>query len=208
MLDRTKLFDAIREIKSAGVKSNNPRLTQADVNRINRILDGVEPALAGSMKTSKVGIDLIHKYETFQENAYPDPGSRNGLPVTIGWGSTSDLDGNPIKLGTRWTREMGDAKFAQDLAEFEEGVNRLIGSAPTTQNQFDALVSLAYNVGLDIDEDTRAEGLGDSTLLRKHLAGDYAGAAREFSKWVFNDGKRLRGLERRRADEAALYSKE
>ena len=82
----------------------------------------------------------------------------------------------------------------------------LLAGAATTQGQFDALVSFAYNVGLDIDDDTAAEGLGDSTLLRKHKAGDYAGAKAEFLKWVKNDGVVMKGLTRRRAAEAALYA--
>lgn len=192
------LFDAIREIKGSG-------LTQAEVDRINRILAGTVHSAAQGMRTSRRGIDLIHSFENFQAKAYKDPGSANGLPITIGWGSTSDEQGRPIKLGDVWTRERADARFLQDLREFEIGVNTLLHGKPTTQNQFDALVSFAYNVGLDIDEDDKAEGLGDSTLLRKHLAGDYAGARAAFSSWVFNDGKRMRGLERRRAAEAALY---
>jgi lysozyme len=67
----------------------------------------------------------------------------------------------------------------------------------TTQSQFDALVSFAYNVGLS--------ALNDSTLLRLHKAGDYAGAKAQFARWDKNDGKVIKGLARRRAAEAALY---
>ena len=99
----------------------------------------------------------------------------------------------------------GVSPFARDIAAFETGVNLLLDGKPTTQAQFDALVSFAYNVGLDIDDDTIAEGLGDSTLLKKHLAGDYAGAQAAFASWKYNDGKVMNGLVRRRAAEAALY---
>lgn len=199
------LFDTIKAIIAdrLDIHVARVRLTQAEVDAVNRALF---PAVAGEpRRVSAKGVELIHRYESLRLDAYPDPGSRNGLPVTIGWGSTSDLNGKPIQLGARWTKEQADAKFAQDLARFEAGVSQLIGDAPTSQAQFDALVSFAYNVGLDIDDDTKAEGLGDSTLLKHHVAGDYAGAAAEFGKWVFNDGKRLRGLERRRADEADMY---
>ena len=192
------LFDAVRAIKGKA-------LTMADVDLINRALMREVTTAAGGMKTSQRGRDLIHGFETCVLKAYKDPGSRNGLPITNGWGSTTDLQGRPIQLGAIWTREYADAVFARDLAAFETGVNMLLQGKPTTQAQFDALVSFAYNVGLDIDDDTVAEGLGDSTLLRKHLAGDYAGAQAAFASWKFNDGKVMNGLIRRRAAEAALY---
>lgn len=193
------LFDAIRHIKGA-------KLTQADVNLVNRAL-GVDMAevATGGMRASHKAIDLIHSFESLRLTAYPDPGSANGLPITNGWGSTTDLNGEPIKLGAVWTKDYADAVFARDLAAFETGVNLLLGGKPTTQDQFDALVSFAYNVGLDIDDDDKAEGLGDSTLLKKHLRGDYAGAKAAFGSWIYNDGKKMNGLIRRRAAEAALY---
>lgn len=155
------------------------------------------------MKTSAAGIALIHSFEKCVLFAYPDPGSRSGDPWTVGWGST----GPDIRKGTIWTQKQADDRFAADLIRFEDGVTKLLAGAPTTQNQFDALVSFAYNVGLDIDTDTTAEGLGDSTLLRKHKAGDFAGAQAQFAAWNKNDGKVMKGLVRRRAAEAALYGK-
>ena len=182
------LFDAIRDIKGLP-------LTQAEVDRINRILS---PPAPSSRKVSERGIDLIHSFESLNLTAYPDPGSRDGLPVTIGFGSTSDLEGRPINLGTVWTRAQADAKFAQDLERFETGVAEAIGDAPTTQSQYDAMVSLAYNIGL--------AAFRKSTLLRKHKAGDHVGAQAQFGAWVMNDGKRMNGLVRRRAAEAGLYA--
>ena len=159
------------------------------------------PSQGLGLRTSQRGIDLIHSFETCKLEAYPDPGSKDGHPWTIGWGST----GSGISRGVRWTQEQCDERFKRDLAKFEDGVTRLLAGAPTTQNQFDALVSLAYNIGLDEDADTIAEGLGDSSLLRRHKAGDYERAADAFGSWVFNDGRKMRGLERRRAAEEAMY---
>lgn len=195
------LFDAVRQIKGAP-------LTQADVDLVNRALLGVVQAASPSGSgrgVSKRGIDLVHSFEQRREIAYKDPGSKNGLPITNGWGSTSDLQGRAIPLGAKWSEQYADAKFAQDAAKFEIGVNTLLAGAPTTQNQFDALFSFAYNVGLDLNKNGKAEGLGESTLLRKHLAGDFAGAKAEFAKWNKNDGAVMNGLTRRRAAEAALY---
>lgn len=149
------------------------------------------------MNASQRAIDLIHSMESFEAKAYKDPGSKDGLPITIGWGATSDLFGKPIKLGTVWSRETADAKFAQDLGKFERGVLKALNGSPVTQGQFDALVALAYNVGV--------AALTTSTLLKLHKAGDHAGAKAQFGRWVRNDGKIMRGLVRRRAAEAAMY---
>jgi lysozyme len=149
------------------------------------------------LRASRRAIDLIHSMESFEAKAYPDPGSKNGLPVTIGWGSTSDLNGNPIKLGTVWSRETADAKFAQDLRKFETGVLKALDGALVTPNQFDAMVSLAYNIGV--------RAFTGSTVVRKHKAGDYAGAKAAFAMWNKNDGKVMNGLVRRRASEAEMY---
>lgn len=201
MTDTKSLFDAVRTIKGSA-------LTQADVDLINKALMGeVVKAHTAGMRSSPVGVSFIHSFEKLRLVPYKDPGSANGLPITCGWGTTRDEDGKPIRLGsTPWTREKADRLFARDLAMTEQGVNMLLQGKPTTQGQFDALVSFAYNVGLDIDDDNTAEGLGDSTLLRKHLAGDYAGAKAQFAAWNKNDGKVMNGLVRRRAGEAALYA--
>jgi lysozyme len=194
--DDKELFAVIRRLLGRG-------LTQPEVDEVNRALYR-KVVGAPERRTSAKGIGLIHGFESCKLTAYKDPGP-TGLPITIGWGSTTDENGKPISLGTSWTQERADARFRLDLAKFEQGVSLLLGDTPTAQGQFDALVSFAYNVGLDIDNDTTAEGLGDSSLLRKHKAGDHAGAAAEFAKWNKAKGQVLRGLTRRRAAEAELY---
>ncbi len=152
-------------------------------------------------RTSPHGISLMHYFETCKLRAYPDPGSKNGEPWTIGWGHT----GPEVKPGLEWTQQQADSVFVDDLRRFERDVLSLV-KVPLTQGQFDALVSFAYNVGSDIDADTIPEGLGDSTLLRKLNASDYAGAAIEFLKWNKNDGKPMRGLTRRRHAEMGRFN--
>jgi len=125
--------------------------------------------------------------------AYPDPGT-GGDPWTIGWGST----GPDIKKGTVWTQQQCDSRFQEHLGQFAQGVSKALGGAATSQHQFDAMVSFAYNVGLG--------NFGSSTLLKKHKAGDYKGAAAEFARWNKAAGKVLPGLTKRRAAEAALYA--
>jgi lysozyme len=151
------------------------------------------------MEPSQACTKLIQQFEGCAKKrpdgsfeAYPDPGS-GGDPWTIGWGST----GADIKRGAVWTQQQCDDRFTEHLDEFAGKVAKLLGDAPTTQHQFDALVSIAYNVGTG--------NLGSSTLLRKHKAGDHEGAAAEFAKWNKAAGKVMAGLTRRRAAEAALY---
>ncbi|MGZ8286661.1 MAG: lysozyme [Allosphingosinicella sp.] len=118
----------------------------------------------------------------------------SGDPWTIGWGSA----GPDIGKGPVWTQQQCDDRFTSHLAEFAANVGKVLGSTPTTQSRFDAMVSFAYNVGV--------ANLAASTLLKKHKAGDYKGAAAEFARWNKAAGKVLPGLTRRRAAEAALYA--
>lgn len=200
------IFDAVRPMLDS--KGYTPERITALDRAIEEALRAAvvsipapRPSQGLGRRVSDKAIKLMHDFESCHLEAYPDPGSKDGHPWTIGWGAT----GKGIGPGVKWTQEQADARFAADLAKFEDGVTRLLGGAPTTQNQFDALVCIAYNIGLDEDADTIAEGLGDSSLLRKHKAGDYTGAAAAFASWRFNDGREMKGLVRRRAAEAALY---
>ena len=144
------------------------------------------------MTPSKECLDFIKHYEACRLKAYlPTP---NDVP-TIGWGST----GKDIHLGLVWTQWQADSRFYSDGMKVAVAVNSLIGTHPTTQHQFDALVSFTYNVG--------AQALHDSTLLREHLAGQYAAAAGQFMKWVYQNKTVLGGLLTRRGAEQAMYLK-
>lgn len=125
--------------------------------------------------------------------AYPDPGSADGRPWTIGWGST----GPDITCDSRWTQAECDARFERDIQRYCDEVARAIGNAPTSQNQFDALVAFHYNTG----------AIAGATPTKLHKAGKYAEARAEFGKWIYNNHKPMAGLRNRRAAEAALYAK-
>ena len=151
------------------------------------------------MTPSKAGIGLIQQFEGCAKKqsdgsfiAYPDPGT-GGDPWTIGWGTT----GNDVKRGLVWSQQQCDDRLTEDLAAFATRVAKVLGTAKTSQHQFDALVSFAYNVGV--------ANLQNSTLLRLHRAGDYEGAQAQFIRWNKAAGKVLNGLTRRRQAEAALY---
>jgi lysozyme len=128
--------------------------------------------------------------------AYPDPGT-GAEPWTIGWGATGrdHVHGGRIGPDTVWTQAQCDARLADDLARYAADVVAALGDAPTTQPQFDALVSFHYNTG----------AIARATLTAKHRAGDTDGAAREFARWNRAGGRVLKGLVKRRAAEAELY---
>lgn len=138
------------------------------------------------------GVALIKNAEGCVLRAYPDPAT-GGDPWTIGFGHT----GPDVHKGLVISYERANELFDQDLTKFAAEVSAMV--PVVTDTQFSALVSFAYNLGLG--------NLRSSTLLRKHNAGDYAGAAKEFGKWVNAGGRKLPGLVKRRDAEAALYLK-
>lgn len=141
------------------------------------------------MKTNQAGIDLIKSFESCRLDSYLCPAG----VWTIGWGTTKG-----VRRGMRITQDEADRLFAEDLKIYENGVAGLVNDDDSlTANQFSALVSFAYNCGLN--------ALRTSTLLRKVNAKDFAGAANEFSKWVRGGGKVLPGLVRRRNAEKELF---
>ncbi len=140
---------------------------------------------------------FVKSFERLRLAAYlPTP---NDKP-TIGWGQT----GPGIKLGMVWTKEQADAAYEAFAAKVTARLNKLLYGIPTTQGQYDALFSFAYNVGFG-SRATGASGLETSTLLRLHKASDYAGAAAQFPRWNKQAGKVLRGLTRRREAERKIY---
>lgn len=142
------------------------------------------------MSPSSKIIAFIKGFEKCKLTAYmPTPNDR----PTLGWGST----GPDIKLGMTWTQEEADERFAADLAKFSNGVQAAVGTAHTTQGQFDALVSFAYNCGIP--------ALNSSTLLKLHKAGKPEEAAEQFKRWSKQEGVELKGLVRRRLAEADIY---
>lgn len=142
------------------------------------------------MKLSQRGIDLIKQFEGYSSKAYPDPAT-GGVPWTIGYGTTKG-----VKPGMVITAQQAEKMLRDDVAKFESGVSSLI-TAPTTQGQFDAMVSLAYNIGLG--------NFGKSTLLKKHNARCYTCAADQFRVWNRANGKVMNGLTKRRAAERQVY---
>ena len=146
-----------------------------------------EPALPGKMKISAKGRDFIAGYEKMVLEVYDDG---YGYP-TVGIGHRTEL---PLK--TKITKEQALTFFEQDLAEHAEPVDTLV-KVPLTQNQYDALVSLVFNIG--------GPNFKKSTLLKKLNNLDYAGAAARFGDFNKSSGKVSKGLIKRREAERLIF---
>lgn len=140
------------------------------------------------MRISAKGLAIIKEFEGCRLTAYlPTP---NDVP-TIGYGSTKG-----VKLGDVWTQAQADAALVDDVRDAEECVTGAV-TVPLQQEEFDALVSLVFNIGCG--------AFRKSTLLRKLNDADYDGAALEFRRWDKQAGQVLAGLARRRMAEAKLF---
>ena len=140
------------------------------------------------MQVSQKCIDLVKRYEGFIPKTYVCPAGYK----TIGFGHRTDEI-------TTITEPEAENLLKKDLKKFEQGLCKMLNAEElnVTQNQFDALVSFAYNLGLS--------ALAGSTLWRLFTHGDIQGAADEFTKWIYAGGKPLEGLKRRRHAERELF---
>jgi lysozyme len=139
------------------------------------------------MKTSPAGIDLIKRCEGLRLRAY-----RDAVGVwTIGYGHTS-----ATKPGMSITAATAEALLWDDLGKFEAAITASV-DVPLNQNEFDALVSLAFNVG--------AAAVQKSQLLRRINQGNKMSAADQFLRWDHAGGKVLAGLTARRKAERELF---
>ena len=140
------------------------------------------------MKVSEEGVALIKKYEGCRLHAYKAGPTEKYY--TIGWGHYSEW----VKPDKEITQEQADALLMDDLAKFEQHVNIYNNKYHFTQNQFDALVSFAFNVG----SITQLTQKGTRTIRQISAA---------IPKYVKSGGKVLSGLVRRRIDEQKLFDR-
>ena len=138
------------------------------------------------METSKTGIELIKKYEGLRLQAYRCPAGK----LTIGYGHT----GEDVKPGMTVNKEMAEWLLKEDLMVRERAINKLV-KITLTQNQFDALISFVYNVGV--------RNFETSTLLKLINQNRMESAAEEFVKW---NKRKLPGITKRRSEEKALFN--
>ena len=140
---------------------------------------------------SPAGVALIQAFEGFSPTLYRCPAGWE----TIGYGHRVSPHEVP-RLARGISVAAAETLLHQDIARIERQIRPLLPQT-LTQGQWDALVSFAFNLG--------ARRLKHSTLRQRVLAGDHTGAAQEFLKWVYVNGKPSAGLRRRRLAEMALY---
>ena len=157
------------------------------------------------MKVSSAAIEMIKHHEGVRMRPYRCP----ALLWTVGVGHVIDPSHAAVKYEERrslpipagWDRTLTmdevDAILAQDLAKFERGVARLCPASVNHQGQFDALVSLSFNIGLG--------NVQRSSIRMRYNRGDIEGAADAFLMWTKAAGKVLTGLVKRRNDERAMF---
>lgn len=142
------------------------------------------------MRINKEGLSIIKQCEGCKLKAYLCP----SLVPTIGYGHTTG-----VKLGDVITQADADRFLLQDIKRFEQAVTALV-KVPINENQFSALVSFTFNVGVS--------NLKSSTLLKKLNLRDYKGCSNEFERWVYGSNKKpLEGLKKRRKLERQLFNK-
>jgi len=141
------------------------------------------------LRISQAGIDLVRQYEGLRLTVYKDSAGR----PTIGYGHLIKPGEN---FHTGITEKKAELMLASDLIATEDAVKRLV-NVMLIQGQFDALVSLVFNIG--------AGQFQKSTLLRKLNAGDLAGATDEFIRWNKAGGRVAEGLQRRRVEEREVF---
>ncbi len=140
------------------------------------------------MKTSDAGINLIKRFEGFSSEPYLCPAGK--LTIGYGWTHGVTMQSKPI------TEAEATKLLAEGLASYEAGVLDCV-HVELDQHEFDALVSFAYNLGVN--------ALRGSTLLRRLNEGNYKAAADEFLRWTKSKGKELPGLVARRKAERAMF---
>lgn len=147
------------------------------------------------MKINEEGLALIKSFEGLRLKAYkPVPSEKY---YTIGWGHY----GPDVKAGMIITEEEAEELLRQDLERFENGVLDLLTIPELTSNQFSALVSFSFNVGLG--------NFKNSTLLKMINKGnkdELEAIHYQFRRWVYAGSKILPGLQKRREAEFILYS--
>ena len=152
-------------------------------------MKGMKTKSKNTLKISQNCIDLVKRWEGFRSKAYLCPAG----VWTIGYGHTSSA-----KPHMTITKSTAEVMLRGDLEIYANGVRNAV-KVPLNQNQFDALVSFCYNIGIG--------AFSRSTLVRSLNSKNYLAAAKQFDKWVYANRVKLPGLVARRKAERELFEK-
>ncbi|MCH7313157.1 lysozyme [Acinetobacter sp. ANC 3882] len=190
------IVDFLRRLSSGKLtqKRNDAADKKFNIATAYDVVDKLGVAIDPRMSISSIGINLITNFEDLKLKAYDD-----GANVwTIGFGTTVYPNGVRVNKGDSCTKEQAISFFQYDLRRFQKAVHEVV-TVPLSQKQFDALVSLAYNIGTN--------AFKSSTLVKYLNSLDYRNAADQFLVWNKSNGKVLKGLVRRREAERHLFLK-
>lgn len=214
-LDVSDAEGLVRVLRKLGYKARRPYRSPSEAHHLNLYRDPVRrlrkrklvkrfrskaAVVVRPSKISRKGLDLIATFEGFRGEPYNDPAGF----ATVGFGHLISKRGVVPEDCKRsyaghkppLTRAQALDLLGEDVERYEKAVRAAV-KVPVSQNQFDALVSFAYNLG--------AGALQSSTLLRKLNQRDYEGAEDEFLRWTKAGGRELQGLVRRRLAERDLF---
>ena len=157
------------------------------------------------MNMSQKGEELLAQWEGFETNVYLD--SAGLKTIGVGHLLTKDelssgkiiINGEPVKYANGLTKQQVFELLGQDLTRFDQAVNDGVTVA-LKQNQFDALVSFSFNVGVS--------AFKNSTLLKVLNKGKYDEVPGQLGRWVHSGGHKVQGLVNRRENEVKLWNGE
>lgn len=141
---------------------------------------------------SQVAINLVKRFEGCKLHAYLDGGG----VATIGYGTTVYNNGNKVKIGDVIDQERADFEIKAHCEKIEKSILNLV-HAKLNNNQLSAIISLVYNIGIN--------NFRFSTMLKKINNNNFVGAANEFDRWVWDNGKVIKGLQNRREEEKQIF---
>lgn len=160
--------------------------------KILLILAAIFGATMATIKISSSGVNKIKRYEQLKLKPYKDVGGK----WTIGWGHLIKPDEDYLMHPGGITEAKAEQLIQQDLAYTESAINSYV-KVPINGNQYDALVSFVFNIGIT--------AFKESTLLNLINQGKYSDAALQFGRWKYAGGEIVQGLINRRIEEQQTF---
>lgn len=197
-MNKAEVFSWLRamsggKLTSEQVKAGDTIIASSGIHVFADLIGfSLERGTTGQYDISDFGYSIIREFEGFREKAYKDTGG----VWTIGYGTIKYPNGMPVKQGDTCTQSQAESWLKNDCKWVDACLDKYV-KITVNQNQFDALASFVYNIG--------ESQFRSSTLLEKLNTGDFSAAATNFDRWVYDNGKKIKGLINRREKEKALF---